>query len=712
MPLQYIDTRVGTENTSTYSNGNCLPYTGSPFGMNYFGVQNGEGSWWFSPSKPLFVGFRLTHQPSPWMGDFSHMLFTPFTGNPHFLGTYHLQSSYRTEEATFKPHLNEVYSLRYSLSNQLTASKYGMTLKSTSDNNEAVGFVLSAHEGVTSSYDEATKILTGSIKNFAGSEDKEFTMHFAITFNEDVTVRQDKFDNDEAICIIQSESESLTLSFASSFISADQAVLNLSRESKDFDEQVEANRQAWLKVLNRIEAKDKNKDHLKMFYSALYRTFLFPMTFYEINENNEEIHYNTTDKVVAPGKLFTNNGFWDTYKSLFPLFSLIAQDEYEAMLEGFLNSYNETGYLPKWLSPDERGLMPGTLIDAVISDALVKDISLDNAEALYAAMVQSATTESADPNYGRRAVNDYWNFGYVPSDYDESVNQSLDNAYSDYCIAQVAEKLGKTDDHKRFMESSYNYEKLFDKESKFMRAKDRNGNFSATFDPNEWGHAYTEGSAWQNSWAVYHDFKGLINLFDSKDSFLSHITDLANQKPKFSVGSYGFEIHEMSEVAAIDFGQVAISNQPSFHLPYLYTYAGKPESTQVLLRQLMKETFSATTTGYPGDEDNGSMSAWYVFNACGFYPVCPGSAEYVLGIPLLDEVKIHLSNGNTINLKTDQNHTQHNFVDKRVVNNEEYSKLYLNHHEMMEGMNIHTTLGLVPRHKEYEDEDLPFSLTK
>ena len=224
MPLQYIDTRIGTENTSTFSNGNCLPYTGVPFGMNYFGVQNGEGSWWFSPSKPLFVGYRLTHQPSPWMGDFSHMLFTPFTGTPQFLGSYHLQSSYRTQDAIFKPHYNEIYSLRYNLLNQLTASTYGMKLKSSSDSNEHVGFVLSAHGGVESIYDENTKTIIGSIMNYAGSEDKEFTMHFAITFDKDVSVRQDTFDNGDPICIIQSLDEEVTLSFASSFISKEQAL--------------------------------------------------------------------------------------------------------------------------------------------------------------------------------------------------------------------------------------------------------------------------------------------------------------------------------------------------------------------------------------------------------------------------------------------------------------------------------------------------------
>lgn len=707
MNISLIDTRIGTDNDPSFSNGNALPYTGVPFAMNYFAVQNGTGSWWFDPKKKLFEGFRCTHQPSPWMGDFSHFLISPYTGSPKTQDTYHLQSTYRPDEASFLPHYNKIESTRYALTSELTASTYGMKLRSRSSRQESVNFVISATNGVEASYDGKT--LTGTIKNYAGSEDKDFTMYFTMTFNQEVLITNDTFQDGSKIVIIKSDSPEITLSFASSFISKEQSLLNLSRDVETFDEMKEEAKDHWLRYLNRIEVKHHNEDELKMFYNMLYRTFLFPMTFFEINEENEEIHYNTLKKEVAPGKLYTNNGFWDTYKSLFPLFSLIAHEEYEAMLEGFLNSFKESGYLPKWLSPDERGLMPGTLVDAVISDAITKGIGLDKSDELYKAMVQSATTESDNHNYGRHAVNDYTKLGYVPSDYNESVNQTLDNAYSDFCIAQVAKQLNKEDDYEYFIKSSNNYKNIFDKETKFMRTKDRNGKFVEGFKADSWSEGYTEGSAWQNSWAVYHDFEGLINLFDSRNDFLERITDLANQKPTFDVGSYGFEIHEMSELAAINFGQVAISNQPSFHLPYLYTYVGKSESTEVLLRQLMKHAFKPTFDAFPGDEDNGSMSAWFIFNACGFYPVCPGSKEYVVGIPLLDSVKIHLSNGKTLNINTEENHDHYNFINKMEVNDKNYDKLYLKHDEIMQGMKIDFELGLVPRHKEYTYNELPYS---
>lgn len=712
MNINLIDTRIGTDNDPSFSNGNALPYTGVPFAMNYFAPQNGDGAWWFNPNKKLFAGYRCTHQPSPWMGDFSHLLITPFTGSPKLNDTFHIESTYRPDEATFSPHYNKLHMLRYSLTTELTASTYGMNLRATSTRNEDVNFVISAEEGIKAEYNQDTKIITGEVKNFAGSEDKDFTMYFAITLNNDVNVEMNEFTNEEGIIILRSDTPEITLSFASSFISKNQAILNLSREEKDFDMMKDNAKKAWLSYLNRIEVTHHNDDELKMFYTSLYRSFLFPMKFYELDQDNKKIHYNTIKKEVTEGVLYTNNGFWDTYKSVYPLFSLIAQEEYKEMLEGFLNSYKESGYLPKWLSPDERGLMPGTLVDAVISDAMTKGIGTDMIDDLYEAMVHSATTDSGDPDYGRHAVDDYMDLGYVPNTYDESVNQTLDNAYSDFCISQVAKILKKDQDVDYFTKSSKNYKKIFDKETMFMRGKDKQGKFEDDFLAHRWGHAYTEGSAWQNSWAVYHDFKGLINLFESKETFLDHITDLINQKPIFDVGSYQFEIHEMSEVAAIDFGQMAISNQPSFHIPYLFTYAEKPESTEVLLRSLMKKAFKPTFDGYPGDEDNGSMSAWYIFNACGFYPVCPGSNEYVVGIPLMDHVTIHLSSGKTLTMNAKENHDHFNFVDKVQVNEQDYNKLYLNHNEIMKGMHLDFTLGLVPRTKDYADEDLPFSQTK
>ncbi|HEY4537146.1 MAG TPA: GH92 family glycosyl hydrolase [Erysipelothrix sp.] len=707
--LNQIDIRQGTENAHLYSNGNALPYTGVPFAMNYFAVQtNGEnGSWWFHPRSKTFQGFRVTHQPSPWMGDFSWMLFTPYTGNPKLQDLFHVQSSYRPDEAIFKPHYNQVFSMRYRLKSELTASTYGMKLKLSSlkDN---VGLTLSAEKGVAYQQIDAHTI-QGTIFNYAGCEDKDFKMYFTLRADSEIT----KVEKINELVNLSFDTPTLELSFASSFISHEQALLNLDREKDlSFEDMKKQAESAWLNYLNRIEISHHNENERKTFYGNLYRVFLFPQKFYEIDKNDNKIHYDTLAKAVKPGVLYTNNGFWDTYKSVYPLFSLIAVEEYEEMMAGFLNSYRESGFLPKWLSPDERGLMPGTLVDAVIADAAVKGIATDLIPEFYEAMLFGANNESDNPNYGRRAVYDYLKLGYVPTDYPESVNQSLDNAYSDFCIAQVAKVM---EDHKNvefYMNQSQNYRKLFNEEYGFMIGRDKEGNFRTDFDQFNWGQDYTEGSAWQNSFAVYHDIHGLMSLHGGEKPFLDKLIELANTKPYFNVNSYNFEIHEMSEMAAVDFGQIAISNQPSFHLPYLYQFAGKPAYSQHVLRNLMKHAFNHRFEGYPGDEDNGSMSAWFIFSALGFYPVSPASGEYVVGIPLIDQAKVHLSNGQTLEINTYDNKEHFNFVDEIHFNGDNYENLYFKHEDLMKGPKIDFTLNFLPKQKEYSLEQRPFSVSK
>jgi predicted alpha-1,2-mannosidase len=440
--------------------------------------------------------------------------------------------------------------------------------------------------------------------------------------------------------------------------------------------------------------------------------FLFPQKFYELDANMEPVHYDTTARSVKKGVLYTNNGFWDTYKTVYPLYSIIAPKEYEEMLEGYLNSYREAGFLPKWLSPDERGLMPGTLIDAVIADAAAKGIGLEMMPELLEAMLKAATTQSEQTCYGRQGTLDYIKYGYVPSNYHESVNHTLDYAYSDYCISRVAELLDKTDLADKYRESALNYRNIFDSEIGFMRAKDQNGQFRTDFNDTSWGRDYAEGSAWQNGFAVFQDFQGLIDAYGSKERFFDKITELCNKKPDFDVLGYGFEIHEMSEMAAIDFGQVAISNQPSFHIPYLFNYVGQPGSSQVVIKQILTHLFNSGFDGYPGDEDNGSMAGWYVFSSMGFYPVSPGSNEYVLGIPLFDQVTIELPNGKQMQIRTDNNNPQSNFVSNVKLAGQDYTKLFITYEDIMEGKTLDFRLGLAPTYRDYKPEELPFSISK
>jgi len=728
--LHYIDTRQGSNNKHSYSNGNTLPYTAVPFGMNHFAVQtNDEGSWFFNPLDRVFQGFRLTHQPSPWMGDFSHFLMTPIADDKIRGSLFTCQSSYRPEEAVFKPNYVKVKQQRYNITSELVPTCYGATMRIKYNSRHQAGLVLNVKNISEWHIDAVNRKLTGYVSNFSGCHDDQFRMYVAMSFNKELDLSTSGYYDEEGkffseasvsgedrhfvIRFKDCETDAIQVKLATSFISGEQAMLNLERElDLSIDELKEQGAQAWNHYLSKIQVSHSNEEYLRTFYTCLYRMFLFPQKFYELDANMEPIHYDTTARAVKKGVLYTNNGFWDTYKTVYPLYSIIAPKEYEEMLEGYLNSYREGGFLPKWLSPDERGLMPGTLIDAVIADAAAKGIGSEMMPELLEAMLKAATTQSEQTCYGRQGTLDYIKYGYVPSHYHESVNHTLDYAYSDYCISRVAELLGKTDLADKYRESALNYRNIFDSESGFMRAKDQNGQFLPDFNDTSWGRDYAEGSAWQNGFAVFQDFQGLIDAYGSKERFFDKITELCNKAPDFDVLGYGFEIHEMSEMAAVDFGQVAISNQPSFHIPYLFNYVGQPASSQVVIKQILTHLFNSGFNGFPGDEDNGSMAGWYVFSSMGFYPVSPGSNEYVLGIPLFDQVTIELPNGKQMQIHTDNNNPQSNFVSSVKLAGQDYTKLYITYEDIMEGKTLDFRLGLAPTYRDYKPEELPFSISK
>lgn len=714
MNITQINTTHGTANQHSFSHGNCLPYAGVPFGMNFFAVQTTDqkGSWWFHPEDRTFQGYRLAHQPSPWMGDFSHLLLTPVSGIQEKTSLFDIQSSYHPEESTFSPVQIKVEQMRYHITSRLVPSMYGGVL--TIDYHQKQNGLVLTLPGryQVKSLDEHT--VACQVINFSGSEDPDFTFYFVLRFDEPLTVPLEAANGEDGSVLLSfGEIEKQTVRMGTSFISEEQARLNLKREEQLAPETYLDNSIAeWQSYFDRVQVEHTDPKQTETFYHNLYRMFLFPQTFYELDENGEKIHYDTFNKTVKKGSLYTNNGFWDTYKTVYPFYSLIAQDKYVDMLEGFLNSYEETGFLPKWLSPDERGLMPGTLIDAVIADAAQKGIGKDLMERFLEAMKKGATIQSEHDNYGRQGTYDYLKYGYVPNHHHESVNHTLDYAYSDFCISKVAEVLNKQEDKAYYQKQALNYQNIFDPETGFMRSKDKEGQFRDNFLDIRWGRDYAEGSAWQSSFAVYQDFAGLIDLYGSSERFEEKLIELCNQRPSFNVEGYGFEIHEMSEMAAQEFGQLAISNQPSFHYPFLFSYIGKPEMAQPLLKQLMTQAFDASPTGYPGDEDNGSMAGWYVFNSLGFYPVTPGTGEYVIGMPLVKKAVLKLSNGNELTIQAEPNLPQQQFIHEIKRNGQVHESLFFDHDDLMNGGKIDFQLGIVPNPKEVEKQHLPYSLSK
>ena len=645
MYLSYVNIKMGTDSVMRYSNGNTLPLTQLPFAMASFCPQteviSGQEGWFYKPNAPYCEGVRLTHQPSPWIGDYGTFLMMPqndiISNTPS--GAY---SGIKLNDTILTPNYIKINFLRSNSVFELTPTEYGGAIRLSFLNNlkSYLSFLKVKGEN-TYFLDKKENTLFGTTTSQTQTNAKNFKMYFAVKFPRDVVDFDSSYEKNEAyhLCF---KSQNVEARIGVSYISYEMALKSIEREGKyTFDKLKSKGEQIWEEILSRIEIETDDEEQKKTFYSCVYRSFLFPHKAHEIDENGEYVHYCAKDGLTHKGVLYTDTGFWDTARTQFPLFSLIARKEYEEMLNSFLNIYKENGYLPRWHSLDEVGCMPSTLIDTVILDSAYNNVG--NKELwskLLDGMLHHANVKGSEPRYGRNGVEEYLKYGYVPCDlYKESVNLTLDASYGDWCIATLARLLGRDELTEEYIARSKNYQNLFDKESGFMRGKDTKGNFREEFDPCRWGIDYTEGSAWQNSHFVPHDIEGLCKLYGGKEKLISKLDELFNTPPTYRVHGYGQEIHEMTEMAAVPFGQCAISNQPSFHIPYLYAYLGEREKAEYWVSRMCKELFSAKENGYPGDEDNGSMSAWYIFSTLGMYPLCAGK-ELVKIKPLVKSAKI------------------------------------------------------------------------
>ena len=690
--LETIDTRFGTASKHTFSRGNTLPYTGVPFGMNYFVPQSSdqEGSWFFDPHLPIFQGIRLTHQPSPWIGDYSWLLLTPVTGQLGGDSLFHRQSSYDMDKASFQPHYLKIFSLRYQIETQLSPTCYGASIQLRQIQGKALSLYLHAADELTvKQVDKRTLALRQ--EGETESNKSPLVMFTALAFSTDI-LSINQVEQDWRIDLAESETH---IQLATSFISKEQAFFNLPKQ--DFTETRADAQKSWEDLLGRFDVVETGSVDRTFFDHCLYRLFLFPQTFYEVNEQGEEIHIDLASGTIKPGLLYTNNGFWDTFRTSFPLFALIIPEHYRQFLEGFLNSYRDTGYLPKWLAPDERGMMPGTLIDGLIADSACKNMAPEFEEEFLKAMIKTATKVDPKAINGRHGLAQYQKLGYLSTDFHESVSHTLDYAYSDFCISTCAAKLGQEELAQAYAQYAKNYQNLFDPETGYMRARDVDDNFRPDFSPYSWGRDYAECSAIQASLGVLHDIPGLIQLMGGKEAFSNYLLKTCQDAPLFETTGYGYEIHEMSEMATAHFGQLAISNQPSLHIPYLFRYSDYPDYTALLIKTLRQKAFRAGWDAYPGDEDNGSLSAWYVWSVLGFYPTCPGKASYDLGIPLFDHLRIYLAREDKwLDIYAKQNHSHFNFVkecrlDKILVST-------IQHQDLLKSEQLTFTLSWLPNH--------------
>lgn len=643
--IQYVNIKMGTKSHRRRSYGNTLPLTQMPFGMTSFCPQTeNEEGWFFQPDHEFVEGIRLTHQPSPWIKDYGAFLMTP--QRDAILDTAdNAWSGYRISDSILRPDYLKVKFLRSDCIFELTPTERGGAIRLTFDG-EGQPYLsfLPVLGNYTYRLDGDT--LIGTTDGHSDDIAVNFKTYFVVKF-EDGSVDKVKsyvMGQDNGACIhVALTKNKVTAKIGISYISEEMALSSLKRECAglSFAALRKKAESAWEEKLHRIEI-EADKRTKQTFYSCLYRTFLFPHKAYEIDGDGNAVHYAPHDGSVRQGVRYTDNGFWDTYRTVYPLYTLIAREEFSEMLDGFVNDYLECGWLPRWPSIGEVGCMPSTLIDAVIAEAAVNGIGKrETLEKALDGMLHHANNESSDKRYGRNGALSYLKYGYVPrNEQRESVNLTQDAAYGDWCISVVAKILGKKDICAEYEKRAQNYKNIFDAESGFMRGRDTEGKMADNFDPCTWGGEYTEGSAWQNSFAVPHDIEGLAALHGGKDKLIKRLDEFFATEPKYRVLGYGFEIHEMTEMALVDFGQMAISNQPSFHIPFLYSVLGEQEKTDFWVEKLAREAFKPTNDGYPGDEDNGTTSAWYIFAVMGMYRLCPGKPEWTPCKRLASKIKI------------------------------------------------------------------------
>lgn len=640
--LQYVNTKMGTKNTKRFSNGNVYPVIGLPHGMTSFSLQTrsykGEEAWFYNPDDVSLEGIRLTHQPSPWIGDYGHMLFNVTDRSDYECADF-WWSGYNNKTCLLMPHTLEVSLKRYFTELKLSPTQSGCVISLDSQLNEYYFNILPYSCGTTEFvYCAETNTVLGYTTACTHDTPFDIKEYFVIGADKGFI-----FQKTSAGYALKFVDKNVELKIATSFISYEQARTNYETElgNKSFDSVKSIALKHWEDTLSLIEV-EGDEERKKTFYTCLYRAMIFPRKFYETDKSGKNLHINNATGEIAEGVMYTDNGFWDTYRTVYPLLAIIQPKLYAEMVEGFYNIFLDTGWLPRWISPTEFACMPGTLIEAVFADAIVKEIvPKDFGLKLLDAMIKNAETDNPDIRFGRKEVGLYRRLGYVPKDkVHESVNETLDCCYGDFCIYAAAKHLGEYEIAERYQKYTHNYKNIFDAETGFMRGRNQHGEMSDGFDPIAWGGDYAEGGAWQSSFAVYHDIAGLDELYCGK--LCNKIDEMFARKPDYKVGGYKIEIHEMAEMAAAEFGQCAISNQPSFHIPYIYAELGEQAKTNYWVEQIVDKAFSCTEEGFPGDEDNGTTAAWYIFACMGFYPLCPGKAEYTPSKPLFDTVKINV----------------------------------------------------------------------
>ena len=733
-PSEYVTTLMGTQSDFTLSTGNTYPAIALPWGMNFWTPQTGKmgDGWAYTYGAHTIRGFKQTHQPSPWINDYGQFSLMPVRGADKF-DEESRQSwfSHQSEEA--RPYYYSVYLADHDIRTEIVPTERAAVLRFTFPASDESGVVVDAFD--RGSYVRVmpdNRTVVGYTTRNSGGVPENFRNWFVIRFDRsfegfDVMLDGKVLDGaheatgDHALAKVHfttRRGERIEARVASSFISEQQALRNLGELGEETFEQLREKAQArWDEVLGRIEVSGGTTDQLRTFYSCLYRSTLFPRKFYEIDEKGQPVHYSPYNGKVLPGYMYTDTGFWDTFRCLFPLLNLVYPSVNAEIQAGLANTYRESGFLPEWASPGHRGCMVGNNSASVVSDAILKGVTpAGDVETLYEAMMSGRMQVHPTVSSTGRLGHEYYNtLGYVPYDVNipENAARTLEYAYDDWCIARVAEHLGRSDDAALLDKAAKNYRNLFDPETKLMRGRNADGTFQSPFSPYKWGDAFTEGNAWHYTWSVFHDVEGLAELMGGREEFGRMLDSVFVVPPIYDDSYYGFRIHEITEMQVANMGNYAHGNQPAQHMIYLYNYAGQPWKAQWWAREVMDRLYMARPDGYCGDEDNGQTSAWYVFSALGFYPVCPGSDEYILGSPLFRRATIHLENGAEIEIDAPENAPENRYVGAMQLDGKPWKHNFLRWSDLRDGARVRFDMQAEPETgRGTDDGALPYSMSR
>ena len=730
-PVDYVSTLVGTQSKFELSTGNTYPATALPWGMNFWTPQTGKmgDGWAYTYDADKIRGFKQTHQPSPWMNDYGQFAIMPITGGLVF--DQDRRASWFSHKAEVaKPYYYKVYLADHDVTTELAPTERAVMFRFTYPETKNAYVIVDAFDkgSYVKVIPEENKIIGYSTKN-SGGVPENFKNYFVIQFDKPFTFVSTVFENNilpneteakgnhtgAVIGFATKKGEIVHARVASSFISPEQAELNLKELGKNsFDQLVANGREIWNREMSKIEIEDDNIDKLRTFYSCLYRSMLFPRSFYEIDAKGEVMHYSPYNGEVRPGYMFTDTGFWDTFRCLFPFLNLMYPSMNQKMQEGLVNTYKESGFLPEWASPGHRDCMVGNNSASVVADAYIKGLRGYDIETLWEALKHGANAHLRGTASGRLGYESYNQLGYVANNIGigQNVARTLEYAYNDWAIYTLGKKLGKPESEiDIYKKHALNYKNVYHPERKLMVGKDNKGVFNPNFDAVDWSGEFCEGNSWHWSFCVFHDPQGLINLMGGKKEFNAMMDSVFVIPGKLGMESRGM-IHEMREMQVMNMGQYAHGNQPIQHMVYLYNYSSEPWKAQYWIREIMNKLYTAGPDGYCGDEDNGQTSAWYVFSALGFYPVCPGTDEYIIGTPLFKSAKLHLENGKTITIKADNNQLDNRYIKEMKVNGKSQTRNFLTHDQLIKGANIQFQMSPVPnKQRGTTEKDVPYSLS-